>query len=246
MSNKKSFILHTDSLSVLDELTDEQAGQLFKAIKDYQEGNEKPLDPFIRIAFVPFRANFIRNDEKWEHTKTARSEAGKLGGRPSKAKKANALQKSNSLIKKQNNPVSVNDSVSVSVSVNDINTISAEIVGEYDFDSFWELYGKKVGAKSKCSKKWEKLSLAVKKQIMETLPKFLAGIKDKQFQPFPETYLNQERWKDEEISTPQSETKWECRAMNAFGYYYPTLTQAEIDFKISIGHKVEKIRVCKN
>ena len=33
---RKSFILHSDSLLILDELSNEQAGILFKAIKDYQ------------------------------------------------------------------------------------------------------------------------------------------------------------------------------------------------------------------
>lgn len=65
------------------------------------------------------------------------------------------------------------------------------------FDVFWNLYNKKVGSKSKCEKKWNKLKDAERQKIIDTLPNFLASIKDKQYQPFPETYLNQERWNDE-------------------------------------------------
>ena len=65
------------------------------------------------------------------------------------------------------------------------------------FDVFWNLYNKKVGSKSKCEKKWNKLKDAERQKIIDTLPNFLVGIKDKQYQPFPETYLNQERWNDE-------------------------------------------------
>ena len=55
MSKKrKSFIVHNDSLNILDELTDDQAGMLFKAIKDYQLGNELNLDTLTKIAFSPF------------------------------------------------------------------------------------------------------------------------------------------------------------------------------------------------
>lgn len=37
MHNKrKSFLLHVDSLDILDDLDNEQSGLLFKAIKDYQ------------------------------------------------------------------------------------------------------------------------------------------------------------------------------------------------------------------
>ena len=48
---RKSFILHNDSLNVLDILTDEQAGKLFKAIKNYQNGVKQELD-FAQIACI--------------------------------------------------------------------------------------------------------------------------------------------------------------------------------------------------
>ncbi len=43
----KSFIIHKDSLSVLNKLTDEQAGKLFKAIFNYQTNNVLPEDTLI-------------------------------------------------------------------------------------------------------------------------------------------------------------------------------------------------------
>lgn len=71
------------------------------------------------------------------------------------------------------------------------NTINIE------FDVFWNLYNKKVGDKNACIKKWNKLKDAERQKIIDTLPNFLAGIKDKQFQAHPLTYLNQQRWNDE-------------------------------------------------
>jgi len=68
-----------------------------------------------------------------------------------------------------------------------------------DFELFWNLYNKKVGSKDDCKKKWDKLSLEIQQQIMDYLPKYLPTIKDKQFQPFPETWLNQKRWENEII-----------------------------------------------
>jgi len=68
-----------------------------------------------------------------------------------------------------------------------------------EFDIFWNLYDKKRGAKNKCKEKWNKLSDEQRILIIDTLPAFKKAIKDKQFQPFPETYLNQERWNDEII-----------------------------------------------
>jgi len=70
------------------------------------------------------------------------------------------------------------------------------------FLEFWNLYNKKI-AKVKCEKKWNKLKDKEREEIMNTLPKFLKTIKDKQYQPYPETYLNQQRWEDE---LPEDET----------------------------------------
>ncbi len=44
MNKRKSFIIHIDSLNILDELTDDQAGRLFKAIRSYQLDNEFEFD----------------------------------------------------------------------------------------------------------------------------------------------------------------------------------------------------------
>lgn len=85
--NKKSFLLHIDSLSVLDDLTDEQAGQLLKAISAYQQGEEISLNPIVRIAFSPFKNQFMRDDERYEKTCERRAKAGALGGR-AKAEKS--------------------------------------------------------------------------------------------------------------------------------------------------------------
>ena len=65
------------------------------------------------------------------------------------------------------------------------------------FDVFWNLYNRKEGSKKRCESKWNKLSDIERQKIIDTLPSFMSQIRDKQFQPFPETYLNQERWNDE-------------------------------------------------
>ena len=68
-----------------------------------------------------------------------------------------------------------------------------------DFEIFWNLYDKKVGAKDNCKKKWDKLTLETQQRILDFLPQYLPTIKDKQFQPYPETWLNQKRWENEII-----------------------------------------------
>jgi len=62
---KKSFLVYLDSLEVLNVLTDEQAGKLFKAIRCVQLGIECDTDPFITIALAPFIQQFKRDDDKY-------------------------------------------------------------------------------------------------------------------------------------------------------------------------------------
>lgn len=63
---RKSFIVHHDSLNVLDDLTDEQAGLLFKAIKAYQLNDDIELDALTKVAMSPFKNQFDRDAEKYE------------------------------------------------------------------------------------------------------------------------------------------------------------------------------------
>lgn len=95
-SNRKSFLLHIDSLNVLNDLSDEQAGLLFRAIKAYQLGEEVELDSMVKIAFSPFKNQFARDDEKYQNTCKARAEAGSKGG---KQKVANASKSQQILAK---------------------------------------------------------------------------------------------------------------------------------------------------
>ena len=55
MNQRKSFIIHIDSLAVLDELDDAQAGQLFKTIKAFHCNTIVNYNKEICIAFVPFK-----------------------------------------------------------------------------------------------------------------------------------------------------------------------------------------------
>ena len=88
MADKKSFLIHKDSLHVLDELTDIEAGKLFKAIACYQYGEEIELDTLTKITFAPFKSQFNRDNEKYLKTCESRAASGSKGGlaKASKAK----------------------------------------------------------------------------------------------------------------------------------------------------------------
>jgi len=66
-TQNKSFILHKDSLSILNKLSDEEAGKLFKAIYNFQTQNILPTEKMIDCIFEPFLNQFKRDEEKYQN-----------------------------------------------------------------------------------------------------------------------------------------------------------------------------------
>lgn len=63
---KDSFILYLDQQEIFEMLTDEEAGQLIKAIFEYEDtGNIRELDKSLQIAFIPIKSALDRNKEKY-------------------------------------------------------------------------------------------------------------------------------------------------------------------------------------
>jgi len=121
---KNSFILYHDQKEVIDELDDEQAGKLFKAIYEYNVNKKMTLTGALKLIFIPFKSSFDRNNDKWEDIVQKRSEAGKKGMK-SRWENKEKITNDNKCYQKITNitdsvSVSVSDSVSESVSDNNI------------------------------------------------------------------------------------------------------------------------------
>jgi hypothetical protein len=89
---KKSFIIHLDSLDILDELSIEQAGKLLHAFRDFHNEIEPDLESILRIVFLPFKKQFQRDLEKYDATIIRNSLNGSKGGRPKKPTKTKQNQ----------------------------------------------------------------------------------------------------------------------------------------------------------
>ena len=63
------------------------------------------------------------------------------------------------------------------------------------FESFWELYDKKVDSK-KCKDKFNKVKESDRQKILDTLPTYIKSTPDIKFRKNPSTYLNNECWND--------------------------------------------------
>lgn len=78
--DKKSFVLYTDLIKVIEKLPDEIAGKLFKLILRYVNDLEVCIDDLLlQIAFEPIKNQLKRDLKKYEETKEERSKSGQLG-----------------------------------------------------------------------------------------------------------------------------------------------------------------------
>lgn len=121
---KNSFILFHDQKEVVDELTDEQAGKLFKAIYEYNVNKKVNLKGSLKLVFIPFKTAFDRNNDKWDETAKARSEAGKKhkGNQYTRKKEMEQMEQVF-----QNGTNGTNGTVSVSGSVNVSDSVSVSV-----------------------------------------------------------------------------------------------------------------------
>ena len=93
-AKRKSFIIHKDSLHILKDMTNEQAGIFIKAIDFYQQNNRLPeLDFGLKMAIIPFINQFERDEENYKKTCEARREAGSVGGKQKVANASKCKQK---------------------------------------------------------------------------------------------------------------------------------------------------------
>ena len=117
MSNsKKSFLLHIDSLEILDELTNDQCGLLFKACRDFNLGVEVNLDSILSLVFFSFKKQFERDGVKYKTIVDRNKSNGNKGGRPKKEINPSKPKKPSGLI---DNPSKPKKADSVNVSDND-------------------------------------------------------------------------------------------------------------------------------
>ncbi len=190
--NKKAFLIYKDSLAVLDELNDEQAGQLFKAIKAYHEGEELALDFGLRMAFIPFKSQFIRDEEKYKAI--------------SEKNKENVL--------KRWNGTSVNDRIRTNTSNTDkdkdkdkdkVKDIKEK--RKRDFINFWDLYNKKVD-KARTEAVFMKLKETDVETILKVVGQYVERTPEVRYRKDPKTWLNGQNWLDELEKPTTNKTKY--------------------------------------
>ena len=124
---KKSFILYSDQRSVIDMLSDDEAGKLLKHIFSYVNDENPTLsDKMLMLAFEPIKLQLKRDLKKWEVQHNQRKEAGKKSAEARKRNANEAQQNATSVNERSNSStdnvnanVNVTDTVNANVTVNE-------------------------------------------------------------------------------------------------------------------------------
>lgn len=105
--DKNSFLIYIDYEEQFSLLTDEQLGQLIRAIMKYEKTSEIPkLDGMLKMAFSFIKTQLDRDREKYEEKCAKNRENAKRGGRPKKQmdnKKPNGFKENQMDAKKPDN-----------------------------------------------------------------------------------------------------------------------------------------------
>lgn len=65
-SEQKGFVVYGDTKAVVDELSDEQAGRLFRGMLEYfVDGDDPDFDDVLKLVFIPIRQQMDRNADKY-------------------------------------------------------------------------------------------------------------------------------------------------------------------------------------
>lgn len=193
--NKKSFILYCDLIHTVEKMPDDKAGKLMKHLLRYvNDMNPECDDMVVDVVFEGIKQQLKRDLKHWEEIRLVKSETGRIGG----LKSGESRRKKQTKQPLQKGSKSNQDEANEAVTVNVTDTVI-----KISFSEFWDLYDKKVGNRAACEKKWKKLKTEEQQQIIKMLPTYKIKTPDIQFRPFPETFLNQRRWENEdEINTP--------------------------------------------
>jgi len=140
-TDKKSFLLYCDIIHTVEQLTDEQAGDLFKHILRYVNDLNPQSDSVItKIAFEPIRQALKRDLDKYESIRKRNSDnarmrwdATALSGIPNDTKNADSDIVIDSDIVKD---IKVNRDVFIKPSIVEIKTYMTEI-GMADVSEKW-------------------------------------------------------------------------------------------------------------
>lgn len=230
--NISSIILHLDNRFAINCLSDEKAGQLFKAILQYgYDGSlpDFPEDTMLGL-FAMYQVQIDRNKENYAETcernkrnaesrykkystknsgdKVNQVDATSLSRIHSDATACNGTQTNAPPCLYNNNSKDNNknnDDDSKDVIINETKCTIIRSESEYTFDKIWGMYGKPVGDTEILRGMWNSLSETDKEAIFAYVPQYIQS-REVRFRKNFANFLNQKTWVTEPIKKDINET----------------------------------------
>lgn len=190
MSERKSLLLYTEFWEEFQLLTDEEAGQVIKALFLVEQGeNPAPPTGAAGVLFSVLKRVLTKDQEKYRAVCERNRENGKKGGRPRKEQVSSRLQKPKKADKEKDKEKDKDKEQLPPLTP----------PGEEAFERFWDAYPKKT-SKAKAREAWLRL-----KPDEELTEKILKGLEESKswenwkvengrYIPAPAHWLENERW----------------------------------------------------
>ena len=228
--NISSIILHLDNRFAINCLSDEKAGQLFKAILQYGYDGSLPDFPedTMQGLFAMYQVQIDRNKENYAETcernkRNAESRYKKYSTKNSDDKENQAAATSLSRIHSDatayngiqtnappclynnNSKDNNNNDDSKDIIINEVQSTIVRNESKYTFDKIWAMYGKPVGDTEILRGMWNNLPETDKEAIFAYVPQYIQS-REARFRKNFMNFLNQKTWVTEPIKKDINET----------------------------------------
>ena len=236
--NISSIILHLDNRFAINCLSDEKAGQLFKAILQYGYDGSLPNFPedTMQGLFAMYQVQIDRNKENYAETcernkRNAESRYKKNSTKNSDDKEnqvpATSLSRIHSdatayngiqtnappCLYNNNSKDNNNNDDSKDIIINEVQSTIVRNESKYTFDKIWAMYGKSVGDTEILRGMWNNLPETDKEAIFAYVPQYIQS-REVRFRKNFANFLNQKTWVTEPIKKDINETNIISTARN--------------------------------
>ena len=215
-----TILLFTDQRAAIDYLSDEDAGQLFKAILAYaDEGSLPDFNGPMMSLFTVIRTQIERSREAYK-TKCEKNRSNSMKRKimrgnsmglsmdneryPSLSTDNDRCPPTTTVIHPnpipKPNPIP-NPDIDDGADTLIINDAEASVNEQFSFDEIWEMYGKPFGDKEQLRQRWQQLSLDEKKKIFEYVPKYVMVRPDSKYRKDFSNFLTYRTWETEPLTS---------------------------------------------
>ena len=216
-----TILLFTDQRAAIDYLSDDDAGQLFKAIYAYaDEGDMPDFNGPMMSLFTVIRTQIDRSREAYK----AKCEKNRTNSMKRKVMQGNSKE---AFMDNERNPSlttdndrcpptttvtlpnpnpstnpepDIDDGVNTPIINENKDVVEVIVEEDFPFDKIWEMYDKKVGNMAALRETWKTLSADEKRKIFEYVPIYVRIRPDRKYRKNFENFLACRTWETEPIT----------------------------------------------